>query len=88
MTAVRCAAPGPSASCSHLAVFSHGMDSAAASSAAAVADGARPTTVPRPWTVSQAARIAIRVVVLPVPAGPTSTSTIRPEVHACRTACT
>ena len=56
------------------------MARAADSSWAAVAEGARPMTEPRPWLVSHAARSARRVVVLPVPAGPTSTSTRRPEV--------
>ena len=81
-------APGPTDSCSHLAVFSQPMASAADSSCAAVAEGASPRTDPRPCVVSQAARNARSVVVLPVPAGPTRTSSCRREVATAMTAAT
>ena len=46
---------------------------------AAPADGARPTTEPAPCSRSQARRRAFIAVVFPAPAGPTSTSRMRPE---------
>jgi hypothetical protein len=61
-------------------VFSHPICKASASSAAAVADGANSITDPGPWVASQVRRNASKVVVLPVPAGPTRTSNLRPEV--------
>src|SRR5665647_697238 len=62
------------------------MPIASASSAAAVADGARPITDPLPCVAVQAWARANRVVVLPVPAGPTRTSTRLPDVAIVRTA--
>ena len=53
---------------------------AADSSCAAFADGANPITEPGPWSASHTALSARMVVVLPDPAGPTSTSTRRPDV--------
>ncbi len=78
-TAARCWAAGPVDSCSHFAVFSHGTPSASASSCAAAADGASPSTVPGPCAFSHAVRRARRVVVFPVPAGPTRTSRSPPR---------
>ncbi len=71
-------APSPVDSCSHFAVVSHGTPSDSASARAAVADGASPTTDPIPCPQKEVS--AARVVVLPDPAGPTSTSSTRPEV--------
>ena len=51
-----------------------------ASWAAAVADGASPTTLPGPLATCQAMVSMARVRVFPVPAGPTRTSRRRPEV--------
>ena len=53
----------------------------AASTSAAAADGARPSTEPAPCARSHTARRPAIVVLLPVPAGPTSTSSARP-LHA------
>ncbi|OIQ71899.1 hypothetical protein GALL_464780 [mine drainage metagenome] len=86
--AARRVAPGPVDSYNHFAVFSHPTPRASASSAAAVADGANPRTVPRPWVCSHTVLSAARVVVLPVPAGPTSTSTRRPDIAIAVTAST
>ena len=63
----------------HFAVLSVGTPSSSASTPAATADGASPTTDPSPCFHSQARRNAPSVVVFPVPAGPTRTSTVRPE---------
>ena len=52
----------------------------AASTCAAFADGANPSTVPGPCSASHIARTPAIDVVFPVPAGPTSTSTTRPDV--------
>ncbi len=68
-----------SCSVSHLAVFSHPMPRLPASTPAAAADGARPTTDPGPCSACHAADRAARVRVLPDPAGPTSTSRSRPD---------
>ena len=65
---------------SHWAVLSVTMPRSAARTCAAFADGASPTTVPGPYSASHIARTPAMDVVLPVPAGPTSTSTTRPEV--------
>ena len=69
-----------------MATVSAGIRSARASCAAAVADGASPITDPGPWVSSHAARNANRVRVFPAPAGPTSTSTRRPETPIAVTA--
>ena len=53
---------------------------------AALADGANPITEPGPWSASHTALSARMVVVLPDPAGPTSTSTRRPDVAIAATA--
>ena len=71
---------------SHLAVFSVSIPSSAARTSAAAAEGARPITEPGPCSASQTARSPAMVVLLPVPAGPTSTSRTRPEVAICSTA--
>ena len=47
---------------------------------AAIADGANPTTDPGPCSASHIARTPASDDVFPVPAGPTSTSTTRPDV--------
>ena len=73
-------------SCSHLAVFSVSIPSSSARTSEAAAEGARPTTDPGPCSVSHAARSPAMVVDLPVPAGPTSTSTRRPDVAIFSTA--
>lgn len=54
---------------------------------AAAADGARPTTLPRPRSLIQAVRSALIAVFLPAPAGPTRRSTWRPERETLSTAC-
>ena len=77
---------GSVVSCSHLAVFSHGIPNAADSSWAAAADGARPRTLRVPCSTSHTVRSAARVVVFPVPAGPTSTSMRRRLVAIATTA--
>ena len=73
-------------SVSHLAVFSVAIPSSAASTSAAAAVGARPSTEPGPCSASQAARRPAMVVDLPVPDGPTRTSRARPEVATFSTA--
>ena len=65
--------------CSHLAVFSVPMPKSSARTWAATADGARPTTVSLPCSVSHARRSVFIAVVFPAQAGPTSTSTTRPD---------
>ena len=70
----------------HFAVFSVGTPTASASTSAAAADGASPTTDPAPCSASHAARTVAIVVDFPVPAGPTSTSRHRPEVMMAATA--
>ena len=75
-------------SCNHLAVVSVVMPSSSARTCAAAAEGASPITEPGPCSASQAWRSARSAVVLPAPAGPTSTSTTRPEVAiACSAGC-
>ena len=73
-------------SVSHLAVFSVGMPTASARTSAAAADGASPTTEPTPCWASHAARTPAMAVDFPLPAGPTSTSSGRPEVTTWTTA--
>jgi hypothetical protein len=65
--------------CHHFAVFSVAIPRSSARTWAATADGASPTTEPEPCSASQARRSAFMAVVLPAPAGPTSTSSIRPD---------
>ena len=65
--------------CHHFAVFSVPIPRSSARTWAATADGARPTTEPEPCSASHARRSAFMAVVLPAPAGPTSTSSIRPD---------
>jgi hypothetical protein len=67
-------------------VFSVSIPSASANTSAAAAEGARPSTEPAPCSASQAARNPAMAVDLPVPAGPTNTSSLRPEVAICSTA--
>ena len=67
-------------------MFSVSMPSSPASTSAAAAEGASPSTEPAPCSASQAARSPAIVVDLPVPAGPTKTSSPRPEVAICSTA--
>ena len=62
----------------HWAVLSVTMPRSAARTCAAFADGANPMTLPGPCSASHIARTPAIVVVFPVPAGPTSTSTTRP----------
>ena len=69
-----------------MATFSVGAPSASARTSAAAADGASPTTDPRPCWASHAARTPAIVVDFPVPAAPTSTSSWRGEVTTWRTA--
>ena len=67
-------------------MFSHATPRSSANAWDAAADGARPTTLPRPCSAVHAARSARIVVVLPAPAGPTSTSTWRPDWQMLSTA--
>src|SRR5699024_9848515 len=53
----------------HLAVFSVAIPRSSASTWAATADGASPTTDPLPCSASHAFRSALIAVVLPAPAG-------------------
>ena len=71
---------------SHLAEFSVSIPSSPASTSAAAAEGARPSTEPGPCSASHTARSPAMVVDLPVPAGPTKTSRRRLEVAICSTA--
>ena len=73
-------------SVSHLAVFSVAVPSSAASTSAAAAVGARPSTDPGPCSASHTARRPAMVVDLPVPDGPTKTSSALPEVATFSTA--
>src|SRR5450756_1441276 len=68
----RAAAPSPVDSYNHFAVVSHKTPRDVDRVCAAVADGARPMTGPMPWRQNDVS--AASVVVLPEPAGPTSTS--------------
>ena len=63
----------------HFAVFSVAIPRSSASTCAATADGASPTTDPAPCEASHARRKAFIAVVFPAPAGPTNTSTTRPD---------
>ncbi len=65
--------------CHHFTVFSVWTPRSSASTWAATAEGASPTTEPAPYSCSQARRSADMAVVLPAPAGPTSTSITRPD---------
>ena len=67
-------------------MFSVGIPTASARTSAAAADGASPTTDPGPCWASQAARTPAMAVDFPLPAGPTSTSSGRPEVTTWTTA--
>ena len=60
--------------CHHFAVFSVAIPRSSASSRAAAAEGASPTTEPAPCSCSHANRSACIAVVLPAPAGPIRTS--------------
>ena len=57
-------------------MFSVSTPSASASTSAAAADGARPSTDPDPCSASQATRNAAIVLDLTLPAGPTATSCV------------
>ena len=61
-------------------MFSVSIPSSPANTSAAAAEGANPRTEPGPYSLSQTARSPAMVVDLPVPAGPTSRSSDRPDV--------
>ena len=65
--------------CHHFAVFSVAMPRSSARTCAATAEGASPITDPVPCSFSHALRSPFIAVVFPAPAGPTRTSTTRPE---------